>query len=121
MNGAKPANPPDQPVLPLSSEDGKSGGTGVGPGMSTLLQGQRPKEAATLPNAPRPETTPPASPSTSAGLQWTLLAADLVLVILAVWLMTGGAGPPGVAGIALGIVAISLGAWLGCYAFLHGK
>jgi hypothetical protein len=114
MNGAKPARTPAQPALPLA-EDKNGPATTPGPGLSSLLQGQRPEE----PCPPQPLTH--ASEDGRSGkfrpiLTWTLLAADLFLVVLAWWLMTGG--HRGGWGFVLAVAAVVLGGWLGSCAFL---
>ena len=105
MNGSKPVNSPAQPPLPLSDADSPA----VGPGLGTLLQGQKPGPSAA---AASPETSPPPS------LRWGLLAADALLVLLAAWLVFGRTQRLGVWEILLCVLALGLAAWLGCWAFL---
>ena len=105
MNGTKPVNSPAQSPLPLSDAEGPA----VGPGLGTLLQGQK--------NAPSPASaTPEAAPPPS--LKWALLAADALLVLLAAWLVFGRAQRLGVWEILLCVLALGIAAWLGCWAFL---
>jgi hypothetical protein len=117
MNGKKPVTAPAQPALPLSNGDAARDGAPVGPGLNTLLQGQRPEELDTS------FLTPPAATDTnkgrfSWGLRWTLLAADVLFVILAVWIVTRGSTRLGTCEVLLIFATLGLGAWLACCAFL---
>jgi hypothetical protein len=115
MGGAKPANPSAQPPLPLSNDTAATHRPAVGSGLSTLLQGQRPEEAAAKPTRPAELQ---GDGRFSRHLTWTLLAADLLLVTLAVWIVARGTGRPHLTEMLLVAAALGLGAWLGCYAFL---
>jgi hypothetical protein len=115
MGGTKPANPPAQAPLPLAEEASPPPGASLGPGLTTLLKGQRPGQG--------PAETPPPGEVSSAGriprsLPWTLLAADVLLITLAVWIVARGAGRAHLTEILLVAAALGLGAWLGCCAFL---
>ncbi len=118
MNGAKPVNPPDQPALPLS--EGSS--PAVGPGLGTLLQGRR--AGASLGAPPSSDTA--SSRNTPLGqsglLRGTLLAADVLLILLAAWLVFGRAQRLGVWEILLCVLSLGIAACLGCWAVvLAGK
>ena len=116
MGDAKPVETPGQAALPLS--EGGSGG--IGPGLGTLLQGQHEQPKDPLPGGNRPQPETPLT-GMSSSLRWTLLAADVVLVLLALWLALGRPGRPGWMEVLLGVVAIVLGAWLACCAVLDRR
>jgi hypothetical protein len=118
MSGTKPANPPAQSALPLSEGGQEPKRAAVGPGLSSLLQGQRNGESPAALKTGRPENGGGSPARPSHALTWTLLAADVLLIILAVWLVAGRPGRPGFWEILLCVLALSLGAWLGCCAFL---
>ena len=110
MNGAKPVNPPDQSALPLSDNSSSA----VGPGLGTLLQGRRAGDpVSSSKTAPSPDR----AARQSRSLRWTLLAADALLVLLAVWLVLGRSRPLSVWEILLCVLAFGLAACLGCWAF----
>jgi hypothetical protein len=118
MNGAKPANAPETPSLPFSEPGDGASGSAVGPGLSKLLHGQRHEAAAASQPAPAAPSTPEAGGPPTGSLRWALVAADLLLVALAVGLVAGRRGRLGVWEGLLCILAFGLGAWLGCRAFL---
>ena len=66
---------------------------------------------------------PPASASVApdATLKLPLLVADLLLLGLVGVLLLRGDGRPGGLELALGLVAVAVGAWLGCLAFLSSR
>ena len=87
----------------------------IGPGLGTLLSGVKASESdgqRRLGPAFRP-----AGHSNLTLLKWSLLAADAVLVGLAVFLMLSGSSPLTPARIGTCVVVLGLGAWLGCLAF----
>ena len=119
MGGTKPANLPGQSALPLS-EDAAGDGTAVGPGLNTLIQGQHDDETP-APHQPRPPTAGAAAGWPSQTLTLTLLLADLVLILLSVWLVVERRGRLGFWETVLCVATLGLGAWLGCLAFLLRK
>jgi hypothetical protein len=121
MGKSKPAESPGQPVLPLSDTPGKANGTAPGPGFTSLLQGPRNGQGAPGTSSQTPSPDPGASQARSPSLTWTLLAADALLVVLAAWQVTTRRGHLGFWGGLLTVLAVGLGAWLGCSAFLHRR
>jgi len=114
MNGAKPASAPEGNSAPAAAPAAEST-TPVGPGFGRLLQGA-PRSPAP---APSPVQKPPHGrpfPAISRALFWTMLAADLLLLILAASVILTTRGRVPLWTLALAASAISLGAWLGCYA-----
>jgi hypothetical protein len=120
MGGGKPANYPAQTALSLPGELGADDTPTVGPGFGSLLQGQRSEEAS-----PRlqPSSMEAFEEKVEAprSLSWTLLAADLLLVVLAIWIVMRDPSRPGPTEILLVVAALGLGAWLGCCAFLFRR
>lgn len=108
MNGAKPVNSPVQPASPLAD----AGNAAVGPGLGSLLQGQR-NGLAAAPPARDDSLTPRIK-----RLRWTLVAADIVLLLLPGWLVFGQGRVLGLWDTLLCVLAVSLAAALGCWAFL---
>lgn len=66
-------------------------------------------------------SAPPAAPSSGRSLKLPLLVADLLLLGLVGVLLLRGDGRPGVLELGLGLVAVGVGAWLGCLAFLSSR
>jgi hypothetical protein len=120
MRGTKPANSPAQTALPLAGGQGPDESPAVGPGLGSLLQGPRPDETN---SRPQPSSFDPLEDKVDAprSLAWTLLAADLLLVVLAIWIVLRGPSRPGPTEILLVVAALGLGAWLGCCAFLFRR
>lgn len=118
MNGAKPAESSAEPQLPLSEGNEGMNGDAPGPGLSTLLHGPGNGNAGPAGTAPRPQGSTPQARGVSRALRWSLIAADLVLVLLAGWMVAGRGGRPGFWEIALSTLAVGLGAWLACSAVL---
>jgi len=87
----------------------------IGPGVGTLLNGAKPAEG----DGQR-QTGLMGTPVVRARLtllKWSLLVADLVLVALAVYMMLSAPASRTPLRIAMCILALGLGAWLGCLAF----
>ena len=117
MGGAKPAQPPAQVSLPPPDQEGPGPGAPVGPGLGTLLQGNRAGEPLSAPR--ESHLAGPKSASRSRfSLVVTLLAADMLLIVLAAWIVLRGPGRPGAGEVMLVVAALGLGAWLSCCAFL---
>lgn len=80
---------------------------------------------ATGPNMPAVVTSALAAtsgaPVGGRSLQLPLLVADLLLLGLVGVLLLRGDGRPGVLELGLGLVAVGVGAWLGCLAFLSSR
>lgn len=83
----------------------------MGGGLGALLEGNG--------NGER-NRNPARNPATrrSQSLKWLLLAADVLLVVLAYWIVFGRADEAGFWDILLGLLAVGLAAGLGCWAFL---
>jgi hypothetical protein len=113
MGRRKPAEQPAQPALPLSDDARNS----IGPGLNSLLQGPRAPETET---APRVETGEAGEDHRlpRRSVVWTLAGADVLLVVLAIWIVVRGGTQLEGAGLLLAIAAVALGAWLGCCAVL---
>jgi hypothetical protein len=87
----------------------------IGPGIGTLLNGAKPVESEG-----QRQTGPTGAPvvrSKLTLLKRSLLAADLALVGLAVFLMLSASQARTPLRIGMCIGALGLGAWLGCLAF----
>lgn len=61
------------------------------------------------------------APAGGRSLKLPLLVADLLLLGLVGVLLLRGDGRPGGLELALGLVAVAVGAWLGCLAFLSSR
>ncbi len=118
MGKTKPAETPGQPVLPLSDGGGKSEPAPASAGLSTLLRGSNNGPSAPGQTQGAQPREHDASRPRSSSLTWTLLAADALLVVLAVWQVVTRRGRLGFWGGLLTVLAVGLGAWLGCSAFL---
>lgn len=92
-----------------------------GPGLHTLLQGKKPEKPESAPRECRvqPAAPAPASDHIWAGLRVLLLAADALLVLLALSLVSKSAGQASGLDLALGISALAVGAALGGLACLR--
>lgn len=114
MNRSKPDSPPGQPALPIQMEAEKT----VGPGLGTLLQGRKAADAEAdgvpAEGGRRLESTPPAP----AGLKWTLLLGDVLLVLVAFWIIQGARHSLEAWDVVLASSALALAAALGCWAFV---
>ncbi len=113
MAKTKPAETPGQPALPLGEETRTPERPAGNSGLNTLLQGSRNGQGPADPSGEHGSGQPRLS-----SLTWTLLAADALLVILAVWQVATRRGRLGFWGSLLTILAVGLGGWLGCSAFL---
>jgi hypothetical protein len=117
MGESKPAKTPEQPSLegPGKAAHGLEGP--VGPGLHKLLQGQRADSSGSGPEA---STLTEAAPDGGVPrtLRWTLVGADVLLVIAALWVVARSQNRFGLGDVLLVIAALSLGAWLSCCAFL---
>lgn len=118
----KPGRPlvtPEQDPLPLLS-----------PGMATLLRGNgnellpqgngKPAEptAAVEPECQaRPDPLDPDELATRRLYQCSLFLADVLLLMLAAWIVFGNKGPFGLMEAFLCTGAVAAGAWLSCLAF----
>lgn len=92
-----------------------------GPGLNTLLQGKKPEEPEPAPSERRVQPAAPAPVSNHiwAGMRALLLAADVLLVLLALSLVGKSAGQASGLDLALGISALTVGAALGSLACLR--
>ncbi len=110
MKGAK-ASPP-------SSERADEPAT-LSPGVASLLRGAN-GESKSPSSHPGPSgldsSAPPGRSRSRRLLRASLFLADLLLLTFAARLIFHAEGPLGLASIALGVVAVLLGAWLTCLA-----
>jgi hypothetical protein len=114
MGGAKPAKTPAPASLPASDPNGPA----AGPGFNSLLQGRHSGQEPGGSALPDKAGTEAKSARPARSLSWILLAADLLFIVLAIWLVFGRASRPSPWEVLLSVLALGLGAWLACYAFL---
>ncbi len=104
------------------------------PGVGALLRGGKGREAMGRDEASRehnvtaPVPAPAAveaagrnTPPNGRSLKLPLIVADLLLLGLVGVLLLRGDGRPGMLELGLGLVAVGVGAWLGCLAFLSSR
>ena len=120
---------PTTAVSPAAAEPAKSAPS-LTPGVGALLRGGNSQTATAGGGVPRensgplPAVAPPASalaPPPGRSLKLPLLVADLLLLGLVGMLLLRGDGRPGALELGLGLVAVAVGAWLGCLAFLASR
>ena len=100
------------------------------PGVGALLRGGNSQTATAgggvsrENSGPMPAVAPPASsiaPPAGRSLKLPLLVADLLLLGLVGVLLLRGEGRPDWLELVLGLVAVGVGAWLGCLALLSSR
>ena len=100
------------------------------PGVGALLRGGNSQTATAGCGVsrenlgPTPAVAPPAAsiaPVAGRSLKLPLLVADVLLLGLVGVLLLRGDGRPGGLELGLGLVAVGVGAWLGCLAFLSSR
>ncbi len=120
-------------ATPLASEAPKAAPP-LTPGVGALLRGGKGREAMGRDEASRehnvtaPVPAPAAveaagrnTPANGWSLKLPLIVADLLLLGLVGVLLLRGDGRPGALELGLGLVAVAVGAWLGCLAFLSSR
>lgn len=99
LKGRKPVATPEERGHPETVPDSET----PGPGLEKLLQGNAAEDSA---------------PRRVGLVQWSLVGADVVLLILSARMVFGRSTPLSVADIILCLLAVGLGAWLSCLALL---
>ena len=117
MHETNPANSPEQTGLPLTSGNE----AGIGPGLGSLLQGNKHGPTPVSPDSRGEAAGSDFTVRQPRSLQWTLVAADALLVLLAFWLVVGKTKALSIWEILLCVVTLSLASCLGCWAFLLGR